>query len=209
MDGLQARRHQGDTSIRASLRSDQAAAINSALGFTHTMSAVQPCEVPLGTLLRRYKDGTGFADCYAVEVPGAITQAAFIEAFYTSPLFKVERTILKYAVSRPATDSDAKELAAGKAGKFSAWNVERHSPSELLLADFTGRTRSWLSAVVAHTPNSSPHTTLYFGSAVVPRDRHGAAPNASMGWAFYALMGFHRLYSRMLLSAASKRVVRA
>ena len=172
------------------------------------MPAVQPCEVPLGTLLRRYKDGTGFADCYVVEVPGTVTQEAFIEAFYTSPLFKVERAILKYAASRPATDSDAKELAAGRAVKFSAWSVESQSTSELLLADFTGRTRSWLRAVAATGPNPSLRTSLYFGSAVVPRERHGAS-DPGMGWLFHALMGFHRLYSRMLLSAASKRVGRA
>ena len=178
------------------------------LGFTHTMSAVQPCEVPVGTLLRRYKDGSGFADCYMVEVPGTVTQEAFIEAFYTSPLFKVERTILRYLASRPATDSDARDLAAGKAGRFSAWSVEGQSPSELLLADFTGRTRSWLRATAAVGPSPSQCTTLYFGSAVIPRSKQGSS-DLSLGWLFHALLGFHKLYSRLLLSAASKRVPRA
>ncbi|MFN0303289.1 MAG: hypothetical protein ACKVQU_23355, partial [Burkholderiales bacterium] len=109
-------------------------------------AAVRPCEVPLSSLLRRYKDGDGFADCYVAEVAGAITQEAFVEAFYTSPLFKVERTILKYLAGRPATDADARQLAVGKSGTFSAWRVEDQSSSELLLADFTGRTRSWLMA---------------------------------------------------------------
>jgi hypothetical protein len=172
------------------------------------MSKVEPCEVPLGTLLRRYKDGSGFADCYKVEVPGTVTQAAFIEAFYTSPLFKVERTILTYAAARPATDSDAMQLAAGKALKFSAWRVERQTSSELLLADITGRTRSWLSAVPATGPNPSLYTTLHFGSAVLPRARRGTS-ESGMGWLFPALLGFHKLYSRMLLSAAFKRIVHA
>ncbi len=169
------------------------------------MSVVLPCEVPLGTLLRRYKDGSGFADCFMVEVPGTVTQEAFIEAFYASPLFKIERTFLKYFASRPATDSDAQDLAAGKVSKFSAWSVERQSPSELLLTDFTGRTRSWLSAATAGDPSRPPHTTLYFGSAVVPRAKQGTQ-DLGMGWLFHALLGFHKLYSRMLLSAASKRV---
>jgi hypothetical protein len=30
-----------------------------------------------------------------------------------------------------------------------------------------------------------------------------------MGWAFHALLGFHRLYSRLLLLAASRRVGQA
>jgi hypothetical protein len=50
------------------------------------MSAVHPCEVPLNTMLRSYKGGAGYADCYVTEVQGATTQETFIEAFYTSPL---------------------------------------------------------------------------------------------------------------------------
>ena len=175
---------------------------------THTMSAVLPCEVPLGVLLRRYKDGAGYADCYVVEVPGAVTQEEYVEAFYTSPLFKVERAILKHLASRPATDADVRSLAAGKLKKFSAWIVEGQSPTELLLADFTGRTRSWLKAETARGPSAPPSTMLYFGSAVVPRSRQGV-PLPTIGWLFHALLGFHRLYSRTLLSAASKRVGRA
>lgn len=169
------------------------------------MPTVQPREVPLNSLLRKYKDGPGFADCYVIQVPRLVTQAAFIEAFYTSPLFKIERTLLKYLASKPATDADAKALAGGAATRFSAWRVEAQTSSELLLADFTGRTRSWLMAAPAPLGNEPPGTLLYFGSAVVPLPRQGAQ---SMGWLFHALLGFHRLYSRMLLRAASQRVSR-
>ena len=167
------------------------------------MPAVRPSEVPLNSLLRKYKDGPGFADCYVAEVPEAVTQEAFIEAFYTSPLFKIERTLLQVLASKPATDADAKALAGGTATRFSAWRVEAQSSSELLLADFTGRTRSWLMALPAG--DAASHTLLYFGSAVVPLSRQGALTQR-MGWLFHALLGFHRLYSRLLLSAASKRV---
>lgn len=167
------------------------------------MPSVQPCEVPLNSLLRTYNDGESFADCYVAEVQGAVTQAAFVEAFYTSPLFKIERTILQYLASRPATDDDAKLLASGRAKTFSAWCVEIQSPSELLLADFTGRTRSWLMAAPAAEPNQPPRTRLYFGSAVVPRARAGDQ-KPSIGWLFHALLGFHRIYSRLLLLSASR-----
>jgi hypothetical protein len=169
------------------------------------MPSVQPCEVPPNSLLRTYKDGTGFADCYVTELPGAVTQEAFVEAFYTSPLFKIERTLLQYLACRPATDADAKQLAGGKASKFSAWRVERQSPSELLLADFTGRTRSWLMAAPVSGSAQPFKTRLYFGSAVVPR-RGKAGEKPRMGWVFHALLGFHRLYSRLLLRAASRRI---
>ena len=169
------------------------------------MLTVQPCEVPLNSFLRHYKDGPGYADCYVTQVPGAVTQAAYIEAFYTSPLFKIERTLLQYLTSKPATDADAKALAGGGATRFSAWRVEAQSSTELLLADFTGRTRSWLMAVPAPIENDPPGTLLYFGSAVVPLAGQGVQ---RMGWVFHALLGFHRLYSRMLLGTTSQRVSR-
>lgn len=169
------------------------------------MSAVQPCEVPASSLLRSYKDSASYADCYVVAVTGSITQEEFVYAFYTSPLFKVERAILKYLASRPATDADARQLAVGKAAKFSAWRIEGQTVSELLLADFTGRTRSWLMATAASGSATAPRTYLYLGSAVVPKKTQGSGKPA-MGWLFHALLGFHRLYSRMLLLAASRRV---
>ena len=169
------------------------------------MPDVHRCEVPADSLLHLYQRAAGYADCYVIEVPGPVTQEAFIEAFYTSPLFKVERTLLKYLVSRPASDTDARQLAQGKASSFSAWRVEGQSASELLLADFTARTRSWLMAVPVPGPIPASRTRLYFGSAVVSRASDGSG-RSGMGWLFYALLGFHSLYSRLLLSAASRRV---
>ncbi len=172
------------------------------------MPSVQPCEIPLNSSLRKYEDGVGFADCYAIDVPGTVSQAAFIEAFYTSTVFKLERTLLGCLASKPATDADAHQLAAGLVSKFSAWRVEAQSPAELLLTDITGRTRSWLMALPVAVPESAPRTRLYFGSAVVPQPSAGRQ-KAGMGWLFHALLGFHRQYSRLLLRAASRRVRRA
>lgn len=166
------------------------------------MTTIQPCDVPLRSFLRSYKDGAGYADCYMVDVPASVTQEQFVAAFYTSALFKVERTLLHYLASRPATDADARLLAQRQAAGFSAWRVEAQSASELLLADVTGRTRSWLMAMPV---NGLATTRLYFGSAVVARaGRDGRQPD--LGWAFHALLGFHRLYSRLLLAAARRRL---
>jgi hypothetical protein len=149
-----------------------------------------------------------FVDCYVVEVAGIITQQALIVAFYTSPLFKLERTMLKYLAASPASDAVVHQLAAGKVERFSAWRVERQTAAELLLADITGRTRSWLMAVpvvpVAGDA-AAPCTLLYFGSAVVPRTGK-SGQKSGMGWLFHALAGFHRLYSRLLLGTAGRRV---
>ncbi len=169
------------------------------------MKAIKPCEVPLDSLLRKYKDNNGYADCYVIEVAGRVSQAAFIEAFYTSPLFKVERTILKHLASKPSTDGEARQLANGSADRFAAWPVEGQTASELLLADFTGRTRSWLMAAPIGGGTGAVGTRLHFGSAVVSRP-HRDGRKAGMGWLFVALLGFHRLYSRVLLRAAGTRV---
>lgn len=171
------------------------------------MTTVRPCSVPLDSMLCPYQHGAGYADCYVTELPFLVTQQTFIEAFYTSPLFKLERTLLQLLASKPATDADARQLALGATQTFSAWRVESQSDSELLLADFTGRTRSWLRASAA--PGSQPGSVsvLYFGSAVVPR-RGGSAAKPGMGWPFHALLGFHRLYSRLLLGAAARRAWR-
>ena len=51
-------------------------------------------------------------------------------------------------------------------------------------------------------------TRLYFGSAVVPvKDARSGRPR--FGLPFRALLGFHKLYSRVLLGAAVFRLERA
>lgn len=167
------------------------------------MFHVQPCAVPINSLLQKYQSGLGFADCYQVAVSGRVTQAEFIAAFYTTKLFKLERTLLKHLAAKPASDADATMLANGKVLEFSAWKVEAQTGSELLLADFSGRTRSWL--MTEHIESTDAATRLYFGSAVLPRGRADTGKPV-LGWVFHALLGFHRIYSKLLLHAASKKV---
>jgi hypothetical protein len=162
------------------------------------MATISPAELPRTALLRKYVGGPGYTDCYVTEVPAAVSQEAFIGAFYTTPLFKIERALLKWFAARPSTDEDALALARGSADAFAAWRVEARTEDQILLADFTGRTRSWLM---------SGGTRLYFGSAIAPR-RDAGTRKARLGLAFTALLGFHRLYSHMLLRAARKRVLR-
>ena len=53
-------------------------------------------------------------------------------------------------------------------------------------------------------PMDANTTRLYFGSAVVPVANKSTG-KGKMGFAFKALLGFHKLYSRALLHAACKR----
>ncbi len=157
-----------------------------------------PVPVPKGSFLEAYALQGAFADCYATSIAGTVTMAEFVFAFYTTPLFKVERWLLSKALRITSTDEQALQLANAGTERFSAWKVEHRSGDELLLD--AGQTRSWLS--VKPQADSSAFTTLLFGSAVVPM-----RPGGKFGLAFHALLGFHRLYSKLLLASACKRVV--
>jgi len=155
--------------------------------------------LPRDALLQRYSGGGSYADCYVTEIARTVSHAEYVEAFYTTWVFKLERLILRWVVSRPSTDEDARQLARDEREMFAAWSVEARAPDQLLLSDFTGRTKSWLMV---------SGTQLYFGSAVVPK-RNAGAGKASLGFFFTALLGFHKLYSRILLRSAAARLSRA
>ena len=166
------------------------------------MIAVEPSKFPEGALLSRYRDSGAYTDCYVVDIDREVSQADYIRAFYTTLPFKTERLILKWVISMPSTDEEADLLAEGKTDKFAAWYVEAREANQLLLSDFRDRTRSWLMAEAADGA-----TRLYFGSAVVP-EADSETQEARMGNSFSLLLGFHRLYSRILLSSARRRLQR-
>jgi hypothetical protein len=135
-----------------------------------------------------------------------VTHAEYVATFYTTPVFKLERLLLAWLVARPSTDAQVQGLASGTLDTFAAWNVEARADDQMLLCDFRGRTRSWLMIDEIQV-NGAPGTRLYFGSAVVPvTDRQSG--QARLGFSFRALLGFHKLYSRVLLQAASRRLMR-
>jgi hypothetical protein len=162
---------------------------------------IERCDLPPAALLRRYDDGHSYADCYTTDVDGAVDTATFVEAFYCTGLFKVERTLLAWLARRPASDADARRLATGSADTFSAWRVESRSEGQLLVQ--AGRTRSWF--MTGPAGGDSTRTRLYFGSAVVALPRSGSGARR-LGFAFHALLGFHKLYTRALLRAARAKV---
>jgi len=171
------------------------------------MTSIRACALPSDALLSRYLRAGAYADCYVTEVARAFSHAEYVEAFYTTAVFKTERLLLDWFVSRPSTDEQARQLASGTIGSFAAWSVEARSTDQVLLCDFQGRTRSWLMCAPG-TGNGSEGTLLYFGSAVVPVAKSGAGAS-EMGGVFRALLGFHKLYSRVLLRAAASRLERS
>lgn len=174
------------------------------------MFGIRSCPVPDTAMLGKYQNGSmpespqAYADCYSVEVRGVVMLSDFVFAFYTTPIFKLERVILKYLAGKASSDSEARQLARGSANSFAAWNVEQRDEEQLLMSDFRGRTRSWF--MVTPTVNTSDSkTVLWFGSAVVPRQNRKPGKQ-ELGRAFTLLLGFHKLYSKALLYATKFRL---
>jgi hypothetical protein len=166
------------------------------------MSVVSACPIPEGAFLAAYPPRGAYADCYSTLVPQQVPLERYVASFYTTWLFKLERWILQLA-SKPSTDAGAEHLARGATDSFAAWSVENRDPSQILLCDYTGRTRSWLKVDAL-----GESTRLYFGSAVVPREKPDGS-GARLGFPFDLLLDFHRAYSVALLHAARARVMRA
>lgn len=163
------------------------------------MVRVTARDLPPGTVMQGYRDSGDYTDCFVAIVAGRVSQARFVEAFYTSRLFRLERLVLALLVAKPSTDDDARRLAIGEAETFAAWRVEARAPDQILLCDYQSLTRSWL--MTAQGPDGEPPTTrLLFGTVVAPRRREGARR------VFSALGGLHRVYARALLRSAVARL---
>lgn len=162
--------------------------------------------LPERSLLSAYRAKGDYTDCFTIDVVGQVSQRQFVEAFYTSRLFKLERFILRWLVAKPSTDAEAARLAEGQTNRFAAWTVEGREQDQLLLCDYQGQTRSWLM-VESMMENSTPSTRLFFGSAVVAATNRRTG-RKSMPVLFRLLLGFHRRYARALLKSAAGRLSR-
>ena len=165
------------------------------------MRSIQSCPLPDAALLRRYAGRDDYTDCYTTLIERTASHEEFVRVFYTTWVFKLERWILTWTVKKPSSDAEAAQLAAGVRSSFAAWSVEDRAPDQLLMCDFLGNTRSWLMTA----KEGATGTRLYFGSAVVARTDRDTGKR-SLGAPFRALLGFHKLYSRLLLRAARSRL---
>ena len=161
-------------------------------------SSVNEAPLPDGALLQEFVDLGEYTDCFVTHVSAEGTFPAYVESFYTTYLFKAERMILKWLVSRPSTDEEARQLSRNEINEFAAWKEHSRSDNQLVMMDFRQQTCSWFMLVPSEGGSS-----MYFGSAVM-RNRKTSSGN-KMKWTYRSLLGFHRLYSRALLQAAARR----
>jgi len=176
---------------------------------SQAMHAVLQKSLPHDALLATHRGGKhpelwgGYGDCFVVSIDRTVALAEFVVAFYTSPVFRIERWILRVAAGAPSTDQEARDLMAGSRDSFAVWSVAERTDTQLLMGDRYGKTRSWFRV----TPQESAATLLQFGSAVAARRR--ANGSSGMGGGFRLLLEFHRFYSKVLLRSAWKQLDRA
>lgn len=169
------------------------------------MSSITTCPLPPDALLLAYRRDGAYTDCYAIDLPRRVSRARYVEAFCKTAVFRLVRRLLRWFAAKPSTNLHARQLAKGAIYSFAAWHVEARGANQLLLCDDAGSTRAWLMTVADVA--DAAIARLYFGSAVIPR-RRTAADGATLGFVFRGLLGFHTLYSRVLLGAAARRLLR-
>lgn len=156
---------------------------------------IDETELPSGTLIAPYgARAAHYTDCFEVACDPGVTLPRFIQAFYTQPLFRAERVVLRVMARSPSTDAQVVALADATSDRFAVWQVEARRDTEVLLADRSGRTLSWLQAKAG---------CLRFGSVVVPVPGRGGA--LTLGPVFHSLLSAHKVYSRALLAGAARR----
>ena len=165
------------------------------------MPVVEACSLPDDALLQSYVEQQAYTDCYRIDIAREIELPRYVSAFYTTPVFRLERLILKLLFARPSSDAQAESLARAASQEFAAWFAEARNSNQLLMCDFHGRTRSWFMV----EPLTAGRSRLYFGSAITPV-AHSGSGRPGIGPGFKLLLGFHRLYSRILLRAAAARL---
>ena len=161
---------------------------------------ISASNIPEEALHLKYRNEGGYADCYTAEVEKFVDLAGFVAAFYTSPLFKLERFILAHIISKPSTDKNLEELLSGQSNLFAAWTQECRTQDQLLMKDYQGMTLSWFM-VKGQGP-----CRLYFGSAIVRVHNATKRKTNNIPILFRVTLWFHKLYSRALMWSAIRNL---
>src|ERR1700685_1043210 len=169
-----------------------------------TMFSVEREALAEDSLLRTYRGGTRperwgrYGDCFSLIAEQRVSLTDFVFAFYTSPVFRIERFLLGALAGAASSDTQARAVADGSAVSFALWYVGERTATQLLMCDRYERTRSWFRVLAS----DGGGTLLQFGSAVAAGGRDRGTGAAAKGGGFRLLLRFHVLYSRLLLNGA-------
>lgn len=169
------------------------------------MFSIRTATIPENGLLQTYASRQGcYTDCYYADVPKHVLLEELILAFFTTPVFRLERKLLGLFASHPSTTTDVESLASGASDTLAFWKVEAREENQLIMVVANGPIRSWL--MVDPLAKGQNQTRLYFGSAVLSR-MNKKTGEAKMDLLFYSLLGFHKMYSRILLGLARRSLL--
>lgn len=168
------------------------------------MMSVETGPIPENGLLNAYARQPGcYTDCFYVDVPGTVKFSDYVHAFFNTPVFRLERKILGLFASSPSVDKDVADLASGAGDTLAMWKVEARDATQVIMAVGKSPIKTWL---MSHESSaSSGATRLYFGSAVQPLE-HSPSGAPRIGRMFHIFLGFHKLYSRILLWSAKRNL---
>lgn len=127
------------------------------------MPKVRVSPLPADALLRRYVDSGAYTDCYSVDLARPALLSDFVEAFYTTPLFKLERRLLSLTPGCGSTDAEVRELALGKRQRLAVWSVEAREPTQIPAGG-----RSPPSQFLRRAETTGPSENRDDGTAPVP-----------------------------------------
>ncbi len=160
--------------------------------------------IPEAAFLKTYEYKAGcYVDCYYLDVPESVSLPDYVYAFFTSPVFRIERAMLRLFASSQSSDCDVKELATNKGDRLAGWRAMARDDTQMILAVGEGPIRTWF---MCGKPEAAfEGTRLYFGSAVLPTKQSDTG-KPEMGRMFRYLLGFHKIYSRVLLRSAKRKL---
>ncbi len=165
------------------------------------MFHVSVTPLPQTALLQTYAMRKGHhADCFQTTINSTANLSDYLEAFFASPIMKIERKLLGL-FGYPSSQGDLEKLAHAMSDTFAGWTVEKRDDAQILLSVFGNGIRTWLMC-----QSDQNQTTLYFGSGVVPKNPEADQPK--LGWPVAALMGFHTFYSKLVLWSARRQLER-
>jgi hypothetical protein len=170
------------------------------------MPKISTGSCPDGALISKFVTIPGtYADCFFVDVSKSVTLSAFIQVFFNTPVFRLERLLLALSPSGRSTDQDIADLASGTGDTMAIWKVEARNANQVIMSVRNGPIRTWLMVVEDHPIPG--YSRLYFGSAVLPTQSEPDG-QPKQGPIFRMFTGFHTCYSRVLLWMAARRLDR-
>jgi len=161
---------------------------------------IQATEIPSSALLYGHVERGEYADAFYTDITYSADLSEYIRAFYSSRVMRVERFILKF-IGKPSSADQVEKLATGEISELAVWSVAERRKNEILLPDSYDRTCSWL--MVSYP--STGKTRLHFGTGV-HRMRQQGEGATSLNLFFRATIGFHLLYSKVLLRSARNQL---